>query len=422
MKAAEITRKNTAFNRRYLLLAAVSVVCLAATFAVSNGGFEYVVKLAVFASIVIIYLIVCAAIYARANAAANLQKSETEAFFSEEIEAKLLALEEANQFFGASLKSADMFRLIANRINEIIPYAAAAFYMADDQSELLKAVYADGSLKKIVGSRISRRDGFVGRVFQSRQPHIEKKPRLEKDWLSGGQTKNLSTAISVPLLNGEKVFGVIVLYGETDIAFNARSLSLIEAVGERVAPLFLSSRAFENSLTNALTDALTNLPNERALFLILENQIAESQRFRGNRSLTVLAIDIKNFNELNQRFGHATGDQLLKFAADKIKNQLRQMDFLARSGGDEFLAVLPTASEEITREIIERVEKTFVINPFEASKNELVHLHLCCGAASFGKDGETASQLIKHALLRKQQAKSKDKDSKILFFPKEYVN
>src|SRR5207253_4107332 len=111
-----------------------------------------------------------------------------------------------------------------------------------------------------------------------------------------------------------------------------------------VAPLVLSSMALERSRANALTDPTTDLPNERAFYLVLENQIAEAQRKQGDRPLTILAIDIKNFEDINRRFGHAAGDRALNFAAQLVKDNLRQMDFLARSTGDEFLVILPTAS------------------------------------------------------------------------------
>ncbi len=208
--------------------------------------------------------------------------------------------------------------------------------------------------------------------------------------------KGLESSLAVPLFRGGDVFGVLTLYGNTEINFNAHSILLIEAVATRVAPLFLSSMAFERSVSNALTDALTNLPNERAFYLVLENQIAESERNRDGRPLTVLTIDIKNFTELNQKFGHAAGDQILVFTADTIKKQLRQMDFLARLTGDEFLAVLPTASDEITLEIIERIEKAFVSNPYSMSEQEKIHFQLNFGAATFWKDGETANQLLQH--------------------------
>jgi len=137
--------------------------------------------------------------------------------------------------------------------------------------------------------------------------------------------------------------------------------------------------------------------------------------------LAILTIDIKNFAEINEQYGHATGDRVLEYAAEMLKNQLRQMDFLARSVNDEFLAVLPTASDEITKEIIERVEKAFVSKPFEVLENEKIYLQLNFGAASFGKDGETLEQLLELAILRKQQSKSTE-SGKILWFPKEFVN
>ncbi|MCV5943055.1 GGDEF domain-containing protein, partial [Escherichia coli] len=79
--------------------------------------------------------------------------------------------------------------------------------------------------------------------------------------------------------------------------------------------LFLGSLAYEKSLSSALTDPLTKLPNERAFFLVLENQLAESQRFRDERPLTVLAVDIRDFEEINRDYGHSTGDRVLSFAA-----------------------------------------------------------------------------------------------------------
>jgi len=77
--------------------------------------------------------------------------------------------------------------------------------------------------------------------------------------------------------------------------------------------------------------------------------------------------------------------------------------------------------EEITKEMIGRGELAFVSNPFAVSHKEKINFALNPGAGTFWKDGETISHLIQHAHLRKQQSKSIQK-SKILWFPKEYVN
>jgi diguanylate cyclase (GGDEF)-like protein len=425
MKQTETKNELNASGRNYLYLTLISLGLLAVTFLLSNSNLTFQTKSAAFVLMIFIYLLICAILYVRKKKYLSSQpdKDNSDSIFNESVEGKLLALEEANQFFGATLKPADMFRLVASRINEITPFAACALWLVDDAKKNLTIVYATGdNLKKNIGTEIESEKGLAGKVFQSRKSSVDPTLELDHAAFSAESLGNLNSAIAVPLVRNEAVFGVLTLYGEKRNEFDHHSMKLLEAIGERCAPLFLSSQAVENSLNNALTDTLTNLPNERAFFLILENQIAETQRFREERPLTILAIDIKDFGEHNQRFGHIAGDRLLLFAADKIKNQLRQMDFLARITGDEFLAVLPTASESITRDIVGRIEKTFIINPFEISEQEKIHLQLNFGAASFGKHGETASQLLKHAVIRKKQSKSAQTDGKILWFPKEYIN
>jgi len=170
-----------------------------------------------------------------------------------------------------------------------------------------------------------------------------------------------------------------------------------------------------------LTDPLTKLPNERAFYMVLENQLAESQRFRDERPLTVLAVDIKNFDDLNRDHGHVVGDRVLSFAAEKISSQLRKMDFLARSMNDEFLIVLPKASERTAIDITARIQACLSNAPLHISDEDQVKVWLNFGIATFWKDGETSRQLIQAAFTRKQQAKSEDPGN-IVLFPKEYVN
>jgi diguanylate cyclase (GGDEF)-like protein len=419
--------KTDNFKLGQFIPAVFSVCALIVTFLAANSNLGFQAKIIVFLLIVLVYLFGSAAFYVRQKrrssvATDNANTKIAEDVFSREIEMKLLALEEANEFFGASLKSADMFRLVSSRIREIIPFASSALFLVVEDDTRLKAAFADGeNAETLAQIETDSNKGLAGKTFVSRNAQIDKKLFFEKIAFSGDELKNLNSGISVPLFRDAKVFGVLTLFGKDEKDFDADSLQLLEAVGTRVAPLFLSSFAFEKSLLNALTDSLTDLPNERAFYLIVENKIAESQRFRETRPLSILTVDIKDFSELNQKYGHATGDRILAFAAKTIKEQLREMDFLARSTGDEFLAVLPTADEKITKEIVGRVERAFVLNPFAAFHAEKINLALNFGAATFLKDGETVSQLLKHALLRKQQSKSTEK-SKVLWFPREYVN
>lgn len=417
------------FNYSYFILAVASGSSIGAAFFAAGSNLGFQTKASVFTLIVLLYpSVFCFVFLWQKNLARRNQSEAAKNLFNSEVEGRLLALEEAGEFFGASLKSADMFRLVASRINELIPFTTCALYLTSEDGERLKIGLAAGqAAESLKNLEIDSHKGLAGKTFLSRQSQIDENLVYDKNIFSSeAPSAEWKSAIATPILRGADAFGVLVLYGDAEKKYNQNSLRLLESVVERVTRLFLSSFAFERNVANSLTDTLTNLPNERAFYLVLENQIAESQRFREERPLTILTVDIKNFAELNERYGHQTGDRILTFAAALIKEQLRQMDFLARSTGDEFLVVLPTASGKTALEIVERIEKAFAAKPFQAAaadKNNLFknNLFLNFGSATFLKDGETAGQLLQAAYLYKQQGKSTGEKS-VLPFLKEYVN
>lgn len=416
------------FGLNQLSLTIISLFALVLTFLLSGLELELSLKAVVFSGIVVLYLALVAWSYQRQKKRAEeiaviIEAEEKRELFTNEVENRLKALEEANDLFGASIKPSDMFRLVASRVNELVPNQTCVLFLAVEGVERLKIEFADGVNAQLFRHlEINTLKGIAGKAYLSRKPQIDGSLLLEKNVFPIAVLENLTCAVAVPLINEGKVFGVLQLYGDALNKFDAESVQLLEAVGERVTPLFMNSLAFERSLSNALTDALTNLPNERAFYIVLENQIAESQRYRLERALTILTIDISNFAELNQKYGHATGDRILAFAGQIIKAQLRDMDFLARSVGDEFWIVLPTASEKISNEVAGRIEKSFITRPFVISADERVFLKLNFGSATFGQDGETATELLQNAVLRKQQGKHSAPAAKVIFFPRDYVN
>lgn len=421
MNALKANNNFQLFEINTVSLAFISLIALAAAWLTANTNLDFSVKCSIYAAELFLYLSGCAVFYFRFRPM-NFTESEiveSSNVFTDEVEEKLLALEEARRFFGSSLKPADMFRLAGSRLNELIPFAACVFYEADAENSRLHSRYAIGvNAKEFHGVELNLNQGLAGKTYHSGKAQTDESLKEENALQSSGALKNLHSGIGVPLRRSGKIFGILVLYGCRKNQFDRSSSAILEAAAVRIAPLFTGSQAFERNLNNALTDSLTGLANERAFYLVLENQIAQTQRNRAERPLTILAIDIKNFDEINRKFGHAAGDRILYYAAEKIKNLLRQMDFSARTTGDEFLAVLPTASEEITREIIERLAKSFDANPFEVSPTNKVALNLNFGAASFGSDGETAAALVNRARMKKQQAKSVENKSKVLWFAK----
>src|SRR5215213_2348268 len=126
-----------------ILTAVFSFAVIVATFFVSNCNFAFETKTTIFAAITALYPLLCAAFYFwQRTKLANFQTEQAVSAFNEEIESKLLALEEANEFFGASLKFSDMFRLVASRINEIVPFAACGLFLRSEDDNILQINYA----------------------------------------------------------------------------------------------------------------------------------------------------------------------------------------------------------------------------------------------------------------------------------------
>ena len=279
-------------------------------------------------------------------------------------------------------------------------------------------------MKENIGLRLDDLNietGAAGLAFISGEVEID---RDQKGWnglVVEDKERQIKAIAAIPMVHDGAVFGVFVIFMSEAMENTEMSKQSLRNIGKRIAPLFLGSLSFERSLSNALTDPLTGLPNERAFFMVLENQLAESHRFRDERPLTVMTVDVRGFDEINRKRGHAAGDKVLRFVSSGLREQLRKMDFLARSANDEFLVVLPTATEETVSDILDRIADHFIGNSFPIDDAHRIKISLNFGTATFWKDGETAKQLLGRANLRKSKSKSEQPDN-VYWFPKEYVN
>jgi diguanylate cyclase (GGDEF)-like protein len=340
----------------------------------------------------------------------------------DELKDRLYALDEANEVFGTSLSAADMFRLVSSRIGEIFEFETVCLLLPDETGTALRISQADG----LNGStfrdvEVPVGNSLAGTALRSAQIEIDNTLAGDTAGIGEERLRGFVSAVAIPLSDGDKPFAVLQLFTGKQIDQSSEIVKVLQAVRDHVTPIFRSSLAFERSLTNALTDAVTGLPNERAFRMVLENHLAESARHREARPLSVLTIDIRDFAAVNTMLGHAAGDRLLEFAARRIGESLRRMDFLARTVNDEFNIILPTATEKVALEIIDRIKRGFESAEFDIGGGESFSVALNIGWASFWKDGETGDQLLRAAHQRRRQAKSETPQG-VLWFPKEYVH
>lgn len=175
---------------------------------------------------------------------------------------------------------------------------------------------------------------------------------------------------------------------------------------------FAKSLADANeSLTRvAAKDGLTGLYNQIFIKERLQQEIYRAERY--GRPLSVLMLDLDDFKKLNDRYGHVTGDNVLKTVSRLIVELIRPADIPGRYGGEEFLIILPETNSENAFLVAERIRQRVEVCLFETdnSSQSTVHVTLSIGLCTYPDFGRTAQELIALADSALYKAKTSGKN------------
>jgi len=145
----------------------------------------------------------------------------------------------------------------------------------------------------------------------------------------------------------------------------------------------------------AYNDALTELPN-RIFFSEYLKQTLEHTK-RNNTKLAVLFIDLDHFKYINDSYGHASGDNVLKESAVRLKAAIRKEDFVARIGGDEFIVLLGNIDKLFDIEIVTEKIISSLSQPIQDDFNHIYHIGCSIGISLYPNDATTAEKLIAYS-------------------------
>jgi diguanylate cyclase (GGDEF)-like protein len=154
-------------------------------------------------------------------------------------------------------------------------------------------------------------------------------------------------------------------------------------------------------------DSLTGLLNRRAMEELLFAQVQRS--VRGRESFAVMMLDLDHFKRVNDHYGHAVGDQALKHVAQLLRGSVREVDSLARFGGEEFVVLMPGASLAQAQPIAERLRERLYATPLVCAETT-VPLSISIGIAQWRGGGEDLSQLLVRADTALFQAKGQGRN------------
>ena len=140
----------------------------------------------------------------------------------------------------------------------------------------------------------------------------------------------------------------------------------------------------------ALTDSFTGLANRRAYEERMEEELLRAQRM--GRSLALLLLDVDHLKQMNDTFGHAAGDQLLRAVVDVLRSRTRGIDLAARLGGDEFILILPETDRAGAMVALERLTEGIREQRIQGQE-----IRISTGVAIYPENGRTEDDLRQHA-------------------------
>lgn len=203
-----------------------------------------------------------------------------------------------------------------------------------------------------------------------------------------------------PLVSENEISGCIVARSTLDELSN-RDITYLEQLTKQASATINRANTYSKVLQYATIDALTNLNNRRQFEIRLAQEIATTKR--QNNPLCAMMIDIDFFKKVNDTYGHASGDEVLRTVAATIKEHLRESDIASRYGGEEFAILLPFTNIEEAKIVGERLRKAVEVQMIKL-EDLSIQVTISMGITEFGYD-ETGEQLFERADKALYQAK-----------------
>jgi len=245
------------------------------------------------------------------------------------------------------------------------------------------------------GVKIQMDHGVLGQVATSQTPLMLRDYRQRQSLDSTFEEGPWIGVIASPIARAEKLLGVIALVDtRPDRQFSSSDLQILTLFAYHVAITLENARLFQEVQILAKIDELTQIYNRRRLFEL--GQIEFEKARRHTLSLSAVMFDIDHFKKVNDTFGHAAGDQVMRILAQRCQAEIRTGDIFGRYGGEEFTVLLPLTMANEAFNLAERLRSSISHTPFETERGE-IPITISLGVASLTDDIPDLASLIDRA-------------------------
>jgi diguanylate cyclase (GGDEF)-like protein len=265
---------------------------------------------------------------------------------------------------------------VLQHVVRAVPSRLASFAVPTEGDQLTIVATHGYPVELVENVRITPGSGVIGLVYQNRAPlcvpDVSVFPGLQRR----RPRYRTNSFVAVPISAGSSVLGVVCVADRLDnAAFTRQDVRKLLALAAPVALALAREKAEQQAEAFAhasVVDPVSGLFNRRYFHTRLEEELQRAQRHK--TPVALLMIDIDNFKEINDRFGHIAGDTVVKGIAEILRRSLRKFDLCSRFGGDEFAIVMPGSGPESAANIAERVRQR--IEEYKAEDPELKDLRV----------------------------------------------
>jgi diguanylate cyclase (GGDEF)-like protein/PAS domain S-box-containing protein len=249
-----------------------------------------------------------------------------------------------------------------------------------------KIVYVNPAFEKLMGYTAADVIGQNPKMLQGPGTDDKTRYKIRKAMREGA-------SIRTQILNYDKAGNELWLDINMVPLFDESGTLVYYAAIERDLTEYKKLQAHLENM--ATIDSLTGLPNRQAFMQRANNEFNRARRYA--RPLTVVMIDIDHFKAINDQYGHAAGDDVLRQAANICQSRLRGSDFMGRVGGEEFVLLLPDTPPTNAYYVAERMRTHLCETPIELENGTTLNITASFGVAPMNEDESDFDSLLERA-------------------------
>jgi diguanylate cyclase (GGDEF)-like protein len=315
----------------------------------------------------------------------------------------------------SKLNPSDIAREISGLLQNSIDAQVVVILLADERATRLtvieqKGLKDDWIPKLVYDMRNDRLIGKVGHCFEKKHPIIKNEyfgPKIDEPY------PIFDPDICYPIFFQDKRFGVIAITRDREL--EERERNLLGVVASITGVALNNTQSFADITFTAQTDPLTKLYNIGYFNEKLEGELSRAKRFGHN--LSVAIIDLDNFKNYNDTYGHQAGDHLLVQIGQILNNHFDNTNTIARYGGDEFIVMCPEIDKNETAISFSMLLNDLSMYDFSRGPRK-VKVSFSAGVASYPDDASDAVDLKKKADSALYEAKGSGRNNVQVFKPK----